>query len=213
MDSASLARSHPLLPLPFPFSPLYLSVYVKKDAGVPGVVEARAEVLAADGAARDASAHGRPGMVRAWRGDRWDEMGLACGRRLLEAGEGEASARPFPFPSPADGRGGEGKKAGREGGRSRPTDGRGGDEGARRGSLIHNPPTPRQKHTPRHDDDDDDDRRSVQTRKLADHVAFLTNSVVLVPDLYRGEDPRASTAGVRGSTREKTGCSAVRRMD
>ena len=30
-------------------------------------------------------------------------------------------------------------------------------------------------------------RRSVQMRKLADHMAFLTNHVFLVPDLYRGE--------------------------
>ncbi|GAB5037370.1 alpha beta hydrolase [Nannochloropsis oceanica] len=29
--------------------------------------------------------------------------------------------------------------------------------------------------------------RSVQMRKLADHMAFLTNHVFLVPDLYRGE--------------------------
>jgi hypothetical protein len=31
-------------------------------------------------------------------------------------------------------------------------------------------------------------RRKVQTRKLADHMAFLTNHVFFVPDLYR-DDP------------------------
>lgn len=33
-----------------------------------------------------------------------------------------------------------------------------------------------------------DGRRKVQTRKLADHMAFLTNHVFFVPDLYR-DDP------------------------
>lgn len=42
-------------------------------------------------------------------------------------------------------------------------------------------------------------RRSVQTRKLADHLAFLTNHVVLVPDLYRGDgwDPHSGAQALR----------------
>lgn len=44
------------------------------------------------------------------------------------------------------------------------------------------------------------DRRSVATRKLADHVAFLTNHVVLVPDLYRGQAPLASRRASLGAS-------------
>ena len=42
-------------------------------------------------------------------------------------------------------------------------------------------------------------RRSVPTRKLADHLAFLTNHVVFVPDLYRGD---AWDAGEGSGSRE-----------